>query len=71
MLIRHSSFRVGSERPVKGSVEIGVQNMDVGKPLNVVREEESHVITAESLLKWFTQLRTVVEYLHSNFVPHS
>uniref|UniRef100_A0A1D1Z7Y8 non-specific serine/threonine protein kinase n=2 Tax=Anthurium amnicola TaxID=1678845 RepID=A0A1D1Z7Y8_9ARAE len=38
-VIRHSSFRVGSEQPVKGSVEIGVQNMDVGKLLNVVREE--------------------------------
>ncbi|XP_068664306.1 serine/threonine-protein kinase Nek5-like [Aristolochia californica] len=38
-VIRHSSFRVGSEQPVMETVEIGVQNMDVGKLLNVVREE--------------------------------
>ncbi|XP_077235635.1 serine/threonine-protein kinase Nek5-like [Tasmannia lanceolata] len=38
-VIRHSTFRVGSEQPVMESVEMGVQNMDVGKLLNVVREE--------------------------------
>lgn len=38
-VIRHSSFRVGSEQPVVERVEMGVQNMDVGKLLNVVREE--------------------------------
>lgn len=38
-VIRHSSFRVGSEQPVLDRVEMGVQNMDVGKLLNVVREE--------------------------------
>lgn len=38
-VIRHSSFRVGSEQPVMETVEMGVQNMDVGKLLNVVREE--------------------------------
>ncbi|EHA8588328.1 Serine/threonine-protein kinase Nek5 [Cocos nucifera] len=38
-VIRHSSFRVGSEHPAIESVEKGVQNMDMGKLLNVVREE--------------------------------
>ncbi|KAJ4978474.1 hypothetical protein NE237_009254 [Protea cynaroides] len=38
-VIRHSSFRVGSEQPVMESMEMGVQNMDVGKLLNIVREE--------------------------------
>lgn len=38
-VIRHSSYRVGSEQPVKESVEMGVQNVDVGKFLNVVRED--------------------------------
>lgn len=38
-VIRHSSFRVGSEPPVMETVEMGVQNMDVGKLLNVVRDE--------------------------------
>ncbi|PIA54364.1 hypothetical protein AQUCO_00900715v1 [Aquilegia coerulea] len=38
-VIRHSSFRVGSEQPGTETVEVGVQNMDVGKLLNVVREE--------------------------------
>ncbi|KAF8395465.1 hypothetical protein HHK36_019411 [Tetracentron sinense] len=38
-VIRHSSYRVGSEQPVMETVEMGVQNMDVGKLLNVVREE--------------------------------
>ncbi|KAK6936269.1 Protein kinase domain [Dillenia turbinata] len=38
-VIRHSSFRVGSEQPVKETVEMGVQNMDVGKLINVVKDE--------------------------------
>ncbi|KAF2300491.1 hypothetical protein GH714_013811 [Hevea brasiliensis] len=38
-VIRHSSFRVGSEQPVMETVEMGVQNVDVGKLLNVVRDE--------------------------------
>ncbi|XP_058088564.1 serine/threonine-protein kinase Nek5 isoform X2 [Magnolia sinica] len=38
-VIRHSSFRVGSEQPVMETMEMGVQNMDVGRLLNVVREE--------------------------------
>ncbi|KAJ7012313.1 serine/threonine-protein kinase Nek5 [Populus alba x Populus x berolinensis] len=38
-VIRHSSFRVGNEQPVMETVEMGVQNMDVGKLLNVVRDE--------------------------------
>lgn len=38
-VIRHSSFRVGSEQPAIERVEMGVQNMDVGKLLDVVREE--------------------------------
>ncbi|KAI4334189.1 hypothetical protein L6164_018908 [Bauhinia variegata] len=38
-VIRHSSFRVGSEHPVKESMEMGVQNVDVGKFINVVRDD--------------------------------
>ncbi|XP_042476354.1 serine/threonine-protein kinase Nek5-like isoform X2 [Macadamia integrifolia] len=38
-VIRHSSFRVGNEQPVMETMEMGVHNMDVGKLLNVVREE--------------------------------
>ncbi|KAJ7948051.1 Protein kinase [Quillaja saponaria] len=38
-VIRHSSFRVGNEQPVMESVEMGVQNVDVGKLINVVRDE--------------------------------
>ncbi|KAF9597433.1 hypothetical protein IFM89_018879 [Coptis chinensis] len=39
-VIRHSSFRVGTEAPGMETLEKGVQNMDVGKLFNVVREEE-------------------------------
>ncbi|KAF3790582.1 Serine/threonine-protein kinase [Nymphaea thermarum] len=38
-VIRHSSFRVGSEQPVLESMEMGAQNMDVGKLINVVRDD--------------------------------
>ncbi|KAL1205504.1 Serine/threonine-protein kinase Nek5 [Cardamine amara subsp. amara] len=38
-VIRHSSFRVGSDQPVMESVEVGVQNVDMGKLINVVRDE--------------------------------
>lgn len=38
-VIGHSSFRVGSDQPVMESVEVGVQNVDVGKLINVVRDE--------------------------------
>ncbi|KAG2674345.1 hypothetical protein I3760_13G129700 [Carya illinoinensis] len=38
-VIRHSSFRVGSEQPVLETVDMGVQNVDVGKLINVVRDE--------------------------------
>lgn len=38
-VIRHSSYRVGSEQPIKESVEMGVQNVDVGKYINVVRDD--------------------------------
>lgn len=38
-VIRHSSFRVGNEQPVMESVEKGVQNVDVGPLINVVRDE--------------------------------
>ncbi|XP_057749915.1 serine/threonine-protein kinase Nek5 [Arachis stenosperma] len=38
-VIRHSSYRVGNEQPVKESVEKGVQNLDVGKFINVVRDD--------------------------------
>ncbi|KAK7324840.1 hypothetical protein VNO77_28715 [Canavalia gladiata] len=38
-VIRHSSYRVGSEQPVKETVEMGVQNVDVGKFINIVRDD--------------------------------
>ncbi|XP_008798862.2 serine/threonine-protein kinase Nek5 [Phoenix dactylifera] len=38
-VIRHSSFRVGSEQPAIENVEKGVQNIDMGKLFNVVRED--------------------------------
>ncbi|KAL4304207.1 hypothetical protein GQ457_10G007370 [Hibiscus cannabinus] len=38
-VIRHSSFRVGSEQPIMEKVETGIQNVDVGKVINAVRDE--------------------------------
>ncbi|TKY67025.1 Serine/threonine-protein kinase Nek5 [Spatholobus suberectus] len=51
-VIRHSSYRVGSEQPVKESVEMGVQNVDVGKFINAVRDDlEMRNITSPLTLK--------------------
>ncbi|CAJ1979104.1 unnamed protein product [Sphenostylis stenocarpa] len=51
-VIRHSSYRVGSDQPVKESVEMGVQNVDVGKFINVVRDDlEMMNITSPLTLK--------------------
>ncbi|KAJ0084499.1 hypothetical protein Patl1_30321 [Pistacia atlantica] len=51
-VIRHSSFRVGSEQPVLETVEMGVQNVDVGKLINVVRDElEMRNMTSPVALK--------------------
>ncbi|KAM7273805.1 hypothetical protein ACFE04_028469 [Oxalis oulophora] len=44
-VIRHSSFRVGSE---KDSTEIGVQNVDVEKLINAVRDELSSPMSLKS-----------------------
>lgn len=38
-VIRHSSYRMGSELPVKESVEMGVKNVDVGKFINIVKDD--------------------------------
>ncbi|XP_042501655.1 serine/threonine-protein kinase Nek5-like isoform X2 [Macadamia integrifolia] len=38
-VIRHRSFRVGCELPVMETMDMGVQNMNVGKLPNVVEEE--------------------------------
>ena len=38
-VIRHSSYRMGSEQPVKEPVEVGVQNVDVGKFISIVRDD--------------------------------
>ncbi|XP_022943706.1 serine/threonine-protein kinase Nek5-like [Cucurbita moschata] len=38
-VIRHSSFRVGSEQSVTENLEVGVQNVDVGKLVTVVKDE--------------------------------
>ncbi|XP_061337348.1 serine/threonine-protein kinase Nek5 [Gastrolobium bilobum] len=51
-VIRHSSYRVGSEQPLKESVEMGVQNVDVGKFINVVRDDlEKRNISSPLTLK--------------------
>ncbi|XP_021901472.1 LOW QUALITY PROTEIN: serine/threonine-protein kinase Nek5 [Carica papaya] len=51
-VIRHSSFRVGSDQPVMETVEMGVQNVDVGKLINVVRDElDVRSTTAPGTLK--------------------
>ncbi|KAF6169315.1 hypothetical protein GIB67_013745 [Kingdonia uniflora] len=50
-VIRHSSFRVGSEPQVLETVESGGQNMDMGKPINVAREEVEMKSTATSSTK--------------------
>ena len=50
-VIRHSTFRVGSEQPAIERVDMGVQNMDVGKLLNAVREEVEMRNTAPSTIK--------------------
>ncbi|XP_045804789.1 serine/threonine-protein kinase Nek5-like [Trifolium pratense] len=38
-VIRHSSYRIGSELPVKESTETGVTNVDVGKLINIVKDD--------------------------------
>ncbi|XP_039686671.1 serine/threonine-protein kinase Nek5 isoform X3 [Medicago truncatula] len=38
-VIRHSSYRVGSDLPVKESTEKGVTNVDVGTLINVVKDD--------------------------------
>lgn len=48
-VIRHSSFRVGSEPPMMETVEMGGQNMDMGKLLNVVRDDVEMRNTATSV----------------------
>ncbi|KAK4763560.1 hypothetical protein SAY87_012998 [Trapa incisa] len=39
-VIRHSSFRIGSEQPLGESVEMGVQNVNIGKLINAVKEDQ-------------------------------
>ncbi|KAB1227100.1 Serine/threonine-protein kinase Nek5 [Morella rubra] len=51
-VIRHSSFRVASEQPVLETVEMGVQNVDVGNLINAVRDEiETKNMSASASLK--------------------
>lgn len=51
-VIRHSSYRVGSDQPVKESVEMGVQNVDVGKFINAMRDDiEMRNVTSPMTLK--------------------
>lgn len=69
-VIRHSSFRVGSEQPVMESVEMGVQNVDVGKLINVVRDEvEMRSVTSPATLKSSSCSETMS--LKSNISEHS
>ncbi|XP_052163964.1 serine/threonine-protein kinase Nek5 isoform X2 [Oryza glaberrima] len=50
-VIRHSSFRVCGEQAVAENAEMGVQSSDVGKLLNVVREEvDSRSIPSNNLV---------------------
>ncbi|XP_009408285.2 serine/threonine-protein kinase Nek5 [Musa acuminata AAA Group] len=44
-VIRHSSFRVGSDQPVPESMDKGIQNMDPGRLLNVVEEVDMRNIS--------------------------
>lgn len=37
-VIRHSSYRMGSELPVKESMDMGVTNVDIGKLINIVKD---------------------------------
>ncbi|KAK4785242.1 hypothetical protein SAY86_001931 [Trapa natans] len=39
-VILHSSFRLGSEQPVVESVDMGVQNVNIGKLINTVKEDQ-------------------------------
>ncbi|KAG6629602.1 hypothetical protein CIPAW_14G095300 [Carya illinoinensis] len=51
-VIRHSSFCVATEQPVLETVEMGVPNLDVGKLINVVRDDiEMRNMTASANLK--------------------
>lgn len=69
-VIRHSSFRVGSEQPVMETVEMGVQNVDVGKLLNVVKDElEMRSMTSPVTLKSSSCSETVS--LKSNISDNS
>ncbi|KAI5412522.1 serine/threonine-protein kinase Nek5 isoform X3 [Lathyrus oleraceus] len=38
-VISHSSYRMGSELPVKESVEVGDTNVDVGKLINIIKDD--------------------------------
>ncbi|XP_031282218.1 serine/threonine-protein kinase Nek5-like [Pistacia vera] len=68
-VIRHSSFRVGSEQPVLETVEMGVQNVDVGKLINVVRDElEMRNMTSPVALKSSSSSDAVS--LKSSFSDH-
>ncbi|KAG8054645.1 hypothetical protein GUJ93_ZPchr0001g32567 [Zizania palustris] len=49
-VIRHSSFRVCGEQAVADNAETGVQSSDVGKLLNVVREEVDSRSIARNLI---------------------
>lgn len=69
-VIRHSSFRVGSEQPVMESMEMGVQNVDVGKLINVVRDDvEMRNVTSPGTLKSSNCSETMS--LKSNISEHS
>lgn len=69
-VIRHSSFRVGSEQPVLETVEMGVQNVDVGKLINVVRDElEMRNMTSPLALKSSSSSEAMS--LKSSFSDHS
>ncbi|KAE8687216.1 Detected protein of unknown function [Hibiscus syriacus] len=53
-VIRHSSFRVGSDQPIMEKAEMGINNVDVGKHVNVVTDElDMRNMTSSEI--WFTR----------------
>nr|KYP39376.1 Serine/threonine-protein kinase Nek5 [Cajanus cajan] len=71
-VIRHSSYRVGSEQPVKESVEMGVQNVDVGKFINIARDDlEMRNMSTPLTLKSSNCSEAIGLNMKSSFSDHS
>ncbi|KAJ7981225.1 Serine/threonine-protein kinase [Quillaja saponaria] len=68
-VIRHSSFRVGNEKPIVEPGEMGVQNGNVGKPINVRDKLEMGNTTSSGSHK--TSSCSEAASLKSNISGHS